>query len=529
MAKHIQTKEDEINEIKNITRVRNNELALEKINEYLYENPNDLYIYVYKAMILGRLKRKDEAREIITHALSLPIEERVRDFAYEELAIMAIEEGNYEDAIRYYEYIIRTTSNLALKVRRSLSRLYAAQKRFDDAFEVLKIENFNHDYLNTSRAYIYYLQGLYDEALKSLEEPIIANKYLFYDKSLDHPDGVRNNEARTTYIKGCIARKRGNIEEALKYFKEVVKNTNDKKKVYWEAKLQIATINFLHGYDDITIRICKDIIQNCTLEGKRTNAYDVYGRLLIRRLEFDEAYKIYNDCNNEEIKKMGFAQLKISNYEFEEALKLLSEIDVSEPEMKYYNLYSLLQVLYRLDKYDEYVKYYNEFKQLYDMDYVTISFADIERMKLYLDKKNNKEFTVDTQYYSNVQIVNYSDELAIKHIIERHSTGQGDGSFKNGCDIRKLFYEIKNSLSNYKPICDGLHDKYVIEMPDIGYGVDGSRADYVVVFTLPNSTDIITMYATSNFDKKFEVKFEKAKQKRLSPKEKFEMKYGSGY
>ena len=275
MAKHIQTKEDEINEIKNITRVRNNELALEKINEYLYENPNDLYIYVYKAMILGRLKRKDEAREIITHALSLPIEERVRDFAYEELAIMAIEEGNYEDAIRYYEYIIRTTSNLALKVRRSLSRLYAAQKRFDDAFEVLKIENFNHDYLNTSRAYIYYLQGLYDEALKSLEEPIIANKYLFYDKSLDHPDGVRNNEARTTYIKGCIARKRGNIEEALKYFKEVVKNTNDKKKVYWEAKLQIATINFLHGYDDITIRICKDIIQNCTLEGKRTNAYDV--------------------------------------------------------------------------------------------------------------------------------------------------------------------------------------------------------------------------------------------------------------
>ena len=62
-------RQDKINNIKFLDRKGKYENALSCLDEYLYEYPQDAYMTTYKAMVLSKLKRYYETKEILEDVL----------------------------------------------------------------------------------------------------------------------------------------------------------------------------------------------------------------------------------------------------------------------------------------------------------------------------------------------------------------------------------------------------------------------------------------------------------------------------
>ena len=98
----------------------------------------------------------------------------------------------------------------------------------------------------------------------------------------------------------------------------------------------------------------------------------------------------------------------------------------------------------------------------------------------------------DVKYsYCVNQLLDYSEPLAMEHILEGHLKSKEKNNFDVNIDVPKLFQYVQRRVyDEYKLNKLVLNDIYII--PFDGVGSEGEN--YVKVVTTPNSRNIITMY-----------------------------------
>ena len=293
----------------------------------------------------------------------------------------------------------------------------------------------------------------------------------------------------------------------------------------------MAGVYYQLGFDEQALSLCDEIIKTCEKPTILLGAKLIYANNYLRRCNLKAAKEAYDKCLSEVERKIGYAKIELAKYNFEGALEILNSIDTKD-ENALYNMHtSYAQIMFRFNKYDEFMEYYNKIMGSKQIDKHLDSLVDIKRMRLLLEVKNNLPLKEKNMKYADKQIVNYNTTRAINHIIDRHIDQEYSENFSRSSNIGKLYYHIIENLDKFsnQKFCDTLYDKYIVNLQEIGYEEENVR--FVTVVCIADTYNIITMYPSNRYTGVFgeEEPKEKIKQKRLTAKEKFEMKYGSGF
>ena len=198
------------------------------------------------------------------------------------------------------------------------------------------------------------------------------------------------------------------------------------------------------------------------------------------------------ECN------LKFLRAKSLRYlgKFDEAISQLIEIS-SLTEDNLYSKLELFYIYYYLNRYNEALKLLPELyvmKNKYVSNY-TLSIAELVMKKQLGFNVNFKRGTKSD--YMKEQIVNYDEELALKHI-EVHTRDEESHNehsrFNENVNFKYLMECVKKDLKNSKKanLVDILEIHY-FAVPYIGYDKN-SNCNYIKVVVVPNTTDIIAMY-----------------------------------
>lgn len=511
-----------VRKIKYNTKNHKYEKALELINEYLYENSNDYYMIVFKAMVLSRNGKMEEAKELINSIIGyIENYDNVRDFAYEELAIIANKEKNIDEAIKIYEELIAKSRYLCIKARCSLSILYTKKGLYSEAFSILNIDGFNNSTLNFARATIYYKRRWFKEALKELDRESINNYTHNYAKTYDSDEYIEGNKANVLWLKGLILQRLGRNKEALSTYKIALKYADSNKKIYFDILLQLASTNFNMGCEERCIELCKELIKRCNFYNKTTEAYHLLCSSYIRKGNIDLLNAIIEECKDDNIKKMCYAWIDYAHFNFEKALAILNSMNEDE----FFVIYYKLQIMYRLDKYEEFLRLYDKYINMDNYDFSRNSSYDVERMKLFMEIRRNME-THDITTYTEKQFASYDKGKAIQHIIDNHTSHEYGVNFRIDTDFNLLYEYVIDRLNDSEMICDGICDKYFVRISDDFYDTDNKRIDYITAVCYANTKNIITMYPNIMYESNIRDNLQpKVQVKRLSQIEKFNKRY----
>lgn len=295
-------------------------------------------------------------------------------------------------------------------------------------------------------------------------------------------------------------------------------------------------INDQKGFRNLIKMIRKDIKKN---KISINRGYYVLGYVEMRAGNLEKAYeyfvKAYNACDNrflkadillsmgylrfiqgnyEEAKKFCYTTLEAVNYNRKaEAFSLLSKIALAqrdyEEAIKYYETgyrvtgqdYLLSELAWVYLRKEDYNKALELLVSCIESPHISDRF-DLDLSILFLSKKLNV-FVKDHDYssmmdtYTGKQIAKYNLHEAVNHIkkhleINKKMYGFRDDedSFDDCIDIYVLIEKVKTMLDDKYKLNSNLRDVYIIPYP--GIGKDGSN--FLKVVTIPNSSDILTMY-----------------------------------
>ena len=242
----------------------------------------------------------------------------------------------------------------------------------------------------------------------------------------------------------------GNYEEAKERFEKALEFRNDPI-----TKFQLAKTEYKLGNTGRARVIYKDLSKTLLDEKIRPYALLELGRLEACEGNLDEARKIFtyleeNDKDEYAYRSLAIMEYKAGNYL--EALKIVNQ------ELKKNRLVDE-KLIIALGK---------KFNIFFDYDYDNILMT-----------------------YRNEQILDYSEDRAIEHIIERHFEGINKSNFNKDLDPYQLFIEAKSMLARENKLKQlSFNDIYIIPYSNIGEYDE----EYLKVVTLPNSKNIITMY-----------------------------------
>lgn len=493
------------NHIKYLTNQRFFDKAIEEINRYLLDNPKDYYMLAYKAMVYSKASKSksDEAEDIALTVLQKTSDKEIQAFACETLAIIMENIEDLDSAIYYWKRCIELSkAKYYGKALYTLSKLYYQKGDVEKALGVVKIEGYNTMSFNVARSHIYVGEGDLEKALSALDE----------ETSIKKEDEIRAY-AEMKFMRGLIAEKNNSYDEALDYYKEAMKETNNKTSIYWDSLYQSANINYKLKREDRAIPMCEEIIKTCSKVSNLIGTYDLLSDIYINRNDMTRAREVYKDAKLSDMEIIGNAKIDIVEQKYNEALKKLNTIDFKKTDKHFliYYLYALL--MFRLDKYNYFIKYKNLFLGANKDSKASIYVPKIYKMALLFKKRLNLDITNHMDTYDDAQILNYDSENTICHIKEK-------GEFNN---VEKLYDYVSTHLTgNF--ICDGPYDKYLIDLKDIGYS---ENHKVVNVLCLANTINIIDITEGSYYCVLEDIKSnEKPKQKRLSAIDKFNKKYG---
>lgn len=213
--------------------------------------------------------------------------------------------------------------------------------------------------------------------------------------------------------------------------------------------------------------------------------------------------------------KYGRAYRRLStlcrNYPFEprfklEFAKLLLKIDDRNPEKARDLLEELVGSEYDVHAKEALLKLNikeNQFKEAEDIlkDYSLISFItqdEAKKCQIYMDHMRGYEDknTYNWGYFQR-QLLQYDPDYALSHI-KAHLYDDKDKEvqsvFFSEVDILALFENINSILPELKEINNGVVDKYTIDVGDLIGVSKGGVTSKLVVVTICNTTDILTMY-----------------------------------
>ena len=339
-----------INEIKYNIRMNRLDTALSLIEDCLYYNPNNNYVLGYKAMVLDKMGKKEEAISIYENILKInDLSKRDKMFIMSQYANL-LSKSNKELAAYYYEKVIKESKNVELVARSKLSILYTELKRYDDALNILRIDGFNNMFLNIKRANIYNTQDDYNNVLKALNEE---------EYNINNADVLENLddeyiEQEKNFLYGHTFYKQGKFNLALSY---LTKATNNRKRtIYFKTIIDMARIYILKGKIDDAITLCEELKKDTLSDFYNRIIDEVMAKAYTRKNDYEKAQEHYNNIEtNEKIKNLNLGKIELLKGNFKKAEEYFSDLDVQLDDINvfYEEFYRLALIKFRLNKYDE--------------------------------------------------------------------------------------------------------------------------------------------------------------------------------
>lgn len=194
---------------------------------------------------------------------------------------------------------------------------------------------------------------------------------------------------------------------------------------------------------------------------------------------------------------------------YDEALQTINELEKVNGFITSRTKLEELMILSIQEKYDEALYLCGEL--YFDNDLNRISRYQVLDIYLSIYKLYDKDvmnYLIDDSYelsYMNKQIIAYNEEYAIKNI----KILLDDKDIKTK-DLKKAFKKIKDNIDIEKRKSDINCDKYCFYIPNVFERENGTKLDYVMVYTNKNTNEILSIvplkktsifnYENYNFD-----------------------------
>lgn len=124
--------------------------------------------------------------------------------------------------------------------------------------------------------------------------------------------------------------------------------------------------------------------------------------------------------------------------------------------------------------------------------------SDLDLILLFLSKElgiTNESGINKKLSYTERQLISYNPKKALKHILKHKillPNKQCHGIFNVNVDVINLFETVKLDEENKNSA--GVVDQYLVRFEDIGVDKYGDKTDYMLVVTIANTGQILTMY-----------------------------------
>jgi tetratricopeptide (TPR) repeat protein len=288
---------------------------------------------------------------------------------------------------------------------------------------------------------------------------------------------------------------------------------------------------------DQAINLCNEIIRSRPIVAEE--AYFILGDAYISKCDYEIAKAYYTKVKDpyraEKLNfKLGKLELKRCNYK--EAENYFNNI--KDEDSVWYNRSKYFKAIISF-KTGDYEKTKEILKTISVINGNIYIKNRLEGLRFYMDHYLSQEIKeTDVLKYNQKQIINYSKERALDHIMRRHVDEKNNKStFSKNINVEELFEDIQTKLIDKYKIGDDYVDKYCIPYPNIGYSEAEKLVHELEVITLPNTKNIITMYPKNyNKEESIELSYNqnngnensnnKSKVKRLSQVDKFYARYG---
>lgn len=211
---------------------------------------------------------------------------------------------------------------------------------------------------------------------------------------------------------------------------------------------------------------------------------------------FENKINIYN---------MKFLKAKSLKYlkRFDEAIIELKELS-KDPLDKANSKVELYFIYYHLGRYEEAL---NLLPDLYEANEIYLSNQSLSISELVIRKNLGlpASFREGTKSdYIKSQIVNYNEQIAIKHINEHtgyKESHQIHSLFNKNININYLFESVKRNLKNSIAVNDdnNLLSVHYFAVSGVGYD-SNSICNYIKVVVVPGTTNIVTIYPFAYVD-----------------------------
>lgn len=495
---------DFIDDIEACITNREYEIALLKTKEYIKEYPKDKLGPIY----LARCKELNNIQENIIEDCESVINSKLHNtssyvIAYTWYGNILKDLGFINEAIEKLKKAIEfeelDKKQFSIKARINLANIYIDLNEPFEAIKLLKNIKANKSYILLNKlTYVYITINNYKEACKTLnkinenEIPDIKNKQQYYIN------------------KGRILIYKKKYEEAIVCLKKSLLMRNS----YYNQAIKLLA----HAYSNQN-EYNKAIKYGIMLLNTKKYAFDaniILGKSYLKKGLIKESYFYINNLTDDNIKNYYLSLIKYSEGNFKEAKQLSEHLLNTTTDERTTTI--LNQVINSYIRENEIEKAYYVFKNVKN----DLETPTIEQLTAFFYKYYNKDLEEELNYYSAKQLYKYDEDLAIDHIYGRHHIEGENSYFGNKERIIELYNEVKKDILDLKPKYEYLFNKYIYIKDNLTDRENDNNR--LVVVTLPNSNNIITMYPLEG-DEIYAVD-EVKELKRESQIDKFYKRYG---
>lgn len=525
-------KENLLSQINDLNDKKKYQKSLRLIQDYRKTHPLDIPFMLEEMNVYMKLHRYDDAKEVSQKVVEKSNNDDIILRALANLAVIETVNGNCESALSLHaEYIDKNKNDLCIASRCSMSDLYCRLGDYEKAFEIINIGVNNLEICN-AKATIHFYKHEYDKCLEVLNDICFEQE--------------KGNEAviANYTMKANVSTKLGRIDDSIEYRKLALKNSYEGTRSYYDTKLLLASSYQGKNNIEAAIKECEDVLKYSCEQMDPNNvdcvpmnyaspricskANSVLGNIYISIHDIENAYKRYSQCQDNE-RNIGYAKAAYYKGAFEEALKIVSSIEVPKNNQYLYRDVHILtaQILFRLGRYrdfaNEYYKVINNgviggLKAYNDDTY------SMEFMRIYAEKFHGVKIYSDYQHigkYAYNQIVHYDPAKAIEHIKEGHTGNIDANTFDKDIDIDDLFAFVQEHLSECERKFSTSSDIYLMDLKKL----DCPYSDGLIeIMCRIDSYDILTMYPLVIRERYDKVEEAKVRSKRNV--DKFNKKYG---
>ncbi|GFZ31325.1 hypothetical protein CSC2_18510 [Clostridium zeae] len=355
-----------------LLKLKNDNLAYKTVCEALEVYENNYELNFFKADMLDRLGRYDEAIEQYDRVININDKS---SSAHNNKAYIFNIMKKYNEALVYADKAIELDSSMA-HAYKNKAEAFLGLELYEDCLEACNIALNKYQYLFD--AYIIKIKALtavslYDEALDIYNKTMdlgykdsklyyckarILMKLRRYEEAIEYCDyalELDENNDEYYYLKGLCYYYVEKYEEAVDCFDAAIKvNTNSGGAYYYKVQ---SLMNM--SREDDALKLLDDVIDLEEIQYK-DSFYDLKGTIMERKNNFEEALSLYKqaiDCDSNYAPYYYSAGHIFNELEkYEEALKYFFKS--IELDSKQRNCYvNISYSLYCLERYEECIKY----------------------------------------------------------------------------------------------------------------------------------------------------------------------------